>query len=193
MINWEESREMCVEVENLFGNGEDLATAKRILHLKEQITNLKNREENVIASSIRALSEECETAQLKIDEHNLAQHRAKMKQLEAEHASLLEQIKPLESEEECTVKRANELEKRLKRIEQKIEKLREDTPKLVKRLNNSYSLYFSITNIVWDKNPTKLAGVIDVKDEGKLREFDVSNMSPFEAANKLWKIIAAKN
>lgn len=191
-ISWEDARLMSEELEGMFTDGQDIASMKKVKELQDRLSQLTAKEEGKLQSIIRSLSNNCDAIRAQVNEHNMAQHLEKMEQLLAEKTAIENEIAPLEQEEESTNNRMETLAERLRTLDKKIKKLKADTPKLMQRLENSYSLYFSISNILWDSDETKLAGVIDCKRQNKLKEFDVSDMDSFDAANKLWDIISLR-
>merc|ERR1711924_564142 len=174
------------------GDGEDLQQVQQIQDMRAQLAEGLSEREDKCKEAIAALTATCDACLAEIDAANLARSMEEMKKLEADKNHVQLVLQPLIQEEEFATARTQELSQKLELLELAIAKLKKDTPKIKQRLENSYSLYFSITNIVWDSDAKKLAGAVECKEQKRIREFDLSDMmgDPFFVADSLWNLVA---
>mmetsp|Transcript_11866 Transcript_11866/g.15524 ORF Transcript_11866/g.15524 Transcript_11866/m.15524 type:complete len:207 (-) Transcript_11866:158-778(-) len=190
-LNWPDTKSIVFELESLFSQKDDQDDIKEIFRLKKDLENRSREKISVAKQIIQKMSKDIEQKELELMRPEEDAHRAQVSSVTQDQDQVrlkiskkkarLEQLRGQIAQMEREQEELTEMER------QNAAKHMEEIP----RLKHEISLYAHVTHLKWDYNSDKLSGVIAAPDSEEVRhfEFDPSQMSKFEIANRIWDAI----
>eukprot|EP01031_Cornospumella_fuschlensis_P040344 gene40344-49165_t len=198
MADWNETKAIMQELEQLFNRDEDAQDVANIKQMEKEIKALSQQQFTETKELIKAMTAAISRKETEIVAPSQSEHSASLRKL-ADKENILAQTETIFQQIEQKNQSLSKLQQTATGLKQRTEDLSLSASMTDSRTAYAISLYSRISNITWDypasAPDTKLKGWLsnEAKKEMHAFELDVYQRPPHEVADMLWEMIAQEN
>eukprot|EP00602_Paraphysomonas_sp_CaronLab_P007758 CAMPEP_0185028428 /NCGR_PEP_ID=MMETSP1103-20130426/14134_1 /TAXON_ID=36769 /ORGANISM="Paraphysomonas bandaiensis, Strain Caron Lab Isolate" /LENGTH=198 /DNA_ID=CAMNT_0027562847 /DNA_START=90 /DNA_END=686 /DNA_ORIENTATION=- len=195
-MDWNETKSILMEIEQLFSRDDDIRDIEDIHKMNQEIEVQRSHQLQDFKDLIKKY-----TATVVAKEHEILApaanvHSKKIEKLQVEKENLLQTESQVSNAVNSKTEEISKLASKAVELQEKTKECTLDEHMTESRTSYALSLYSKVSNISWDYDaaPGHLAGCFgnDETMEFVNFDFDMSTMSSYDLANSLWDMIGSE-